>query len=513
MTFYLKYRSQKISELDLVEVRNTILKVAKSDEIPHAFLFSGPRGAGKTSSARILAKVVNCENLKDGEPCNECDPCLEISKGISLNVIEIDAASHRGVDDIRALRETVKLSPSGGKKKVYIIDEAHMLTTEAANALLKTLEEPPSHAMFILATTAPEKLLDTIRSRCVTVVFRKGSKDEVAQALERAAKGEGIRFEEGALEEISKRVDGSFREAHKVLEHLSFGEKKITRDKVLDYYQISSATPELLLSCLAKKDILAAFSEIDRIVEQGVNLKVYTTHLIEMLRQIMRSKVGAENSSLEIAGEFNSSAEVGQLIEIFSDSWRQLSTAVIPQLPLEVAIAKWCGDGKPQALKINSANKTPTKQEEKQAISSSQDEAKIESTNQEGVRIEEEQRPVNVDASLEDAWQEIIKRVRVKNHSIEALLRATKPVAFSGQKFEIEVFYVFHKERLESDQYRTIVEQVLRDVFKNPISLVCQLSSSKQRAVDLVNITDTAEEDIVKIAEEIFGGETGKVSH
>src|SRR3972149_5898243 len=199
MTFYLKYRPQKLEELDIAPVRESLKNVVSSGQIPHAFLFSGPKGTGKTSAARILAKILNCEK-KGKEPCNKCDQCLSITKGSNIDVIELDAASHRGIDDVRALRDAVKLSPARARRKVYIIDEAHMLTTEASNALLKTLEEPPSHVNFILATTNPEKLIETIRSRATSVSFRKAASDEIVNSLGRIVKGEKIKIEKDALE-------------------------------------------------------------------------------------------------------------------------------------------------------------------------------------------------------------------------------------------------------------------------------------------------------------------------
>src|SRR5260221_3257151 len=199
MTLYLKYRPQIIDELDLTQVRDTLKKIIASGEIPHGFLFSGPKGTGKTSSARILAKVINCENLPaGGEPCNNCEACLSIIKGTNIDVIELDAASNRGIDDVRSLKETIMLAPSASKKKGYIIDEAHMLTTEAANALLKTLEEPPAHVIFILATTNPEKLPGTVRSRLVNVAFQKASHEEIKRQISRVAKGEKLKIEETA---------------------------------------------------------------------------------------------------------------------------------------------------------------------------------------------------------------------------------------------------------------------------------------------------------------------------
>jgi len=172
--YFLKYRPQTIAELDLESVRHQLEQILKQEKIPQAFLFAGPRGAGKTSAARILAKAINCRQPKGVEPCNQCSLCREITAGSSLDVLEIDAASNRGIDDIRQLRERVGLAPAQAKYKVYIIDEVHMLTKEAFNALLKTLEEPPAHVVFVLCTTDPEKIIPTILSRLLRVDFRRG---------------------------------------------------------------------------------------------------------------------------------------------------------------------------------------------------------------------------------------------------------------------------------------------------------------------------------------------------
>lgn len=529
MTLYLKYRPQTIEELDIAEVRQQLKDIVKSSNIPHAFLLAGPRGSGKTSAARILAKAVNCEKPKNGEPCNKCDQCVSITRGTSLDIIEIDAASNRGVEDIRALREAVKLTPLGSKKKVYIIDEAHMLTPEASNALLKTLEEPPEHAIFILATTAPEKLLDTIRSRCTTLTFHKATVEETVRALTRAVEGEKVKVEKGVLEEIAGSVDGSFREAHKILEQLSFGKEKITIEDVKKLVALGSVNPATLLMLLAKKDTKGALKEIDTIVAKGVNLRVYTSGIVGILRRELLARLGIESDSdrdSENKPEL-SDEELRELIELFSQAYIQLPTSVVPQLPLELVVIEWCeGVGEGSVSARSSLNSTPggttgtgsrglrpvTLGDSAPLDPLSDSREHHSPTHSPTVREESKssargQTPTHgLEGSLEDMWREVMKRTKEKNHSIEALLRATRPMEISGNILKIEVFYQFHKERIESDPYRKIIEDVVVEVLGKPARIVCVLSESPKRAADVVNVAPEVEEDIVKAAEEIFGG-------
>ncbi len=531
MTLYLKYRPQKVADLDLDGVRDGLAKIILSNRIPHAFLFSGPRGAGKTSTARILAKVVNCENRKvdEAEPCNKCQTCLAITRGSSLDVMEIDAASNRGVDDIRTLRETVKLASTGGKKKVYIIDEAHMLTTEAANALLKTLEEPPDHVIFILATTAPEKLPDTIRSRCTTINFYKGRTDEIIRSLNRVIEGEGLEVEDGAIEALAECVDGSFREAHKLLEQLSF-EGKITISSVKKLTSVSNADPMLLITHLANKDSKEAIDEIASVFEKGVNLKLYATEVVGFLRREMLAKVKGEEteSSLQLN-------EVQSLLELFSDAIKQLPTAVVPQLPLEIAIVKYCIDqptavgNKPQPVGPAPSTQAhtavaPTQKLEKQTpaaqVDSQEDvgtendlgtSARNASQSDAGEEVEtlpERLEVIKIESQdLQKAWLDIMRGTKSKNTSVEALLRAARPLGFDGEVLKIEVFYKFHKDRLESDAYRKLVEEVASNVLGSESHIICVLSQEKKRAADITNVVppNPQDEEIVKVAEEIFG--------
>lgn len=338
--FYLKYRPQKLSELDLIEIRESLLRVLASRQRLHAFLFAGPRGTGKTSAARIIAKAVNCQHRQGPEPCNRCRLCKSITSGTALDLIEIDAASNRGIDDIRNLREKIKLSPVEAKYKVYIIDEVHMLTTEAFNALLKTLEEPPEHAVFILCTTEPQKLPETIISRCLRFNFRKGRLPEVVHCLQKVVVGEKLKAEKEALSEIAKYADGSFRDAQKILEQLSLAGKKITLETVRkEIGKARGYQPARLLQLLAAKDTQAALTELDKVVEAGVNLRSYTEDLLDLLRDCLLWSVGFFKK--EIPCELTR-AQALRLIELFAGAGREVKTALIPQLPLEVAIVKWC---------------------------------------------------------------------------------------------------------------------------------------------------------------------------
>ena len=239
IAYYLKYRPQSLNDLVGQEiVKKTLQAAFESHKLSHAYLLTGPRGTGKTSTARILAKMVNC--LGKNPPCNKCTTCLTITDGSNLDLIEIDAASNRGIEDIRALREKVRLSPTSSKKKVYIIDEVHMLTTEAFNALLKTLEEPPAHALFILATTDASKLPQTILSRVQRLDFKLATMSQLFEALEKISKVEKIDIEEGALNLIARKGEGSFRDAIKLLDQISSMEGKITSEILEKFLKTSN---------------------------------------------------------------------------------------------------------------------------------------------------------------------------------------------------------------------------------------------------------------------------------
>ena len=475
MTLYLKYRPQKIDELDLEKVRESLKKIVASDNIPHAFLFSGSKGAGKTSAARILAKIVNCENLKKTkngiEPCNKCDSCVAINSGATLDVIEMDAASHRGIDDIRSLNESVMLAPSNLTKKVYILDEAHMLTMEAANAFLKTLEEPPSHAIFILATTNPEKLPATIRSRTFNVVFEKATKEEVTRQINRVIKGEGIKLEDGIIDLIYKASDGSFRDAIKILEQISSDLKEI---KLIDAQklisEINTSDTYRLFEYLKNKDGKSAIELVEKVSKSSSNIKGYLDEILANLHSVLLSKTTTAENKSEIDFSID---EIITLTNLFIKAKSQISLSYISQLPIELAIVKWCD------LKNSKTQIPNTKTERK--------EKKIE----------------KLDSAL---WNEALLKIRAKNVSIETLLRTAEVIGFDEGKLKIGVYYRFHKEKLETVSNKKILEDALSQITNTPINVLCELVERKplDDPKPQETLTQTSEPDIIDAAKDIF---------
>jgi len=317
MTFYLKYRPQTIEELDMQSVRESLTNIVKSGNIPHAFLFAGPKGTGKTSVARILAKIINCESKNP--PCNKCEQCLSITNGNNIDIIEMDAASNRGIDDIRALKDTIRLTPSKAKAKIYILDEAHMLTIEASNALLKTLEEPPSHVYFILATTNPEKLIETVKSRTVLISFTKATPEETKRSLARIIKKEELKIKNEELNEIIKMSKGSFRDAVKLLEQFSKDSNFLKSIKLFDVQDF--------LEVLLAKNLKEAIIKIENALRSGCTI-VNTTE--EILEKLQSKLIETEDRNLVT------------LIEYILEAQEFNKVTPIEELPLEVAIVKWC---------------------------------------------------------------------------------------------------------------------------------------------------------------------------
>ena len=297
--FYRKWRPQTLAEVVGQETTTqTLGNALSSGRVSHAYLFSGPRGTGKTSTGRILAKAVNCLTNGKGEPCNTCTMCQATTEGKALDVIEIDAASNRGIDDIRELRERVNYAPNQARYKVYIIDEVHMLSKDASNALLKTLEEPPPHVIFVLATTEAHKVLPTILSRCQRFNFRRLSRADVVTKLTRICQAENIDIDPEGLQLIAKSTTGSLRDAENLLEQLTtyYG----SRIELQEIQTTLGITGDWRVKELAKHvvngDVSAGITTIGSVNSDGLDLKQFNRELVEYLRGLLLIKTGSTDA-------------------------------------------------------------------------------------------------------------------------------------------------------------------------------------------------------------------------
>ncbi|MCR4329445.1 MAG: DNA polymerase III subunit gamma/tau [Candidatus Roizmanbacteria bacterium] len=346
--YYRTYRPQTIADIDNQERRKLFQDILENPlHLPHAFLFVGPRGTGKTSSARILAKIINCENTVFGgkkgiEPCNECETCRAITAGRYLDVHELDAASNRGVDDIRALRENVRFAPSEGKYKVYIIDEVHMLTKEAFNALLKTLEEPPKNVVFILATTEADKLPQTIVSRCMRVSFQKAKKDELLHSLKRIAVGENITVSSDALEMIAHAASGSFRDAAKLLE-MAVRNTDLSLEAIKIFLMGSTQDdPVTLLALILHKDVHGALKYLREFESKGGNGRYLNEELLNGLHAAVLTKGGIENTFTDTdLLKSISQKDLALCMKKLLEAYAMAKYSPIDILPLMIAVVEY----------------------------------------------------------------------------------------------------------------------------------------------------------------------------
>lgn len=506
--FYLKYRPQSLDDLiGQDHIKKILLGAFEQNKLSHAYLLVGPRGTGKTSTARILAKMVNCENKN--APCNKCPTCISITDGSNLDLIEIDAASNRGIEDIRALREKIKLSPTQAKKKVYIIDEVHMLTTEAFNALLKTLEEPPSHALFILATTDIGKLPQTILSRVQRLDFKLASNQELMEALKRIIKMEKIDIDDEALKLLIKKSDGSFRDGIKILDQMSSMGVKITVQSLQD--SLKSTNSEViyeLIETLGKKDTTAALSIILKQIDGGVDIKELTLSLMDNLRNIVFIKNGlGENlvnlnsiegvyQNLVKVSENFSNQDLIKNLDILQNALEKIKFTSILSLPLEIAVVEICGGQSSKKIEsIVSVIANPAESGMKQSSPVNHSEFVTESS-------------VDDIQKLKEKWTLVLETIRPFNFSLEALLRSINITQCSDTTLIMEVPYSFHQRILEAPKNRDLLESIISDILGRSIRVSTVLGNRTQNREDIVNIEVAADDEIIRAAAEIFNSDS-----
>jgi len=494
--FHLKYRPQKVADLDLPEVSDKINSIITSETDFQSLLFAGPKGSGKTSAARIIAKAVNCLKIKNGEACGKCENCLEIEKGNSLDIIEIDAASNRGIDDVRGLKENAYLSPIRLKKKIFIIDEVHMLTKEAFNALLKIIEEPPKNTLFILCTTDAQKIPETVLSRLLKVNFRKGKEEDLERSLAKVIKGEKIEISDEAKKEIILNSDGSFRNLQKTFNEiiLQFGDK-IGKKEIEEYFIASRGeySGEELEKDLTEGNLKIIVEKLEKMAEKGVDFGELRLKWLEYFHQKML--LNLEDRKL------------GKWIEILIRSGEMEKIAIIEQLPLELAVIE-------MIEKEETRNEIQETKKEEILKPKEEIEEKIEESlkSKEEVKETRDIKEVKVElAEVEEKWGDILGAVKPYNHSVEAFLRAARPKKIKDGKLQIEVFYKFHKEKLEEEKNRRIVEMGLEKIFGGVVRFDCILAETdSKRTIPMVIVNKgdekvVSESEIYDVAKNIFG--------
>lgn len=468
MVFYLKYRPKNISQLDslaLVERLEAVLKGKLPDKIPHAFLFTGPKGLGKTSTARIVAKAINCTSRKgdEFEPCNKCESCTSIDNSSNLDILEIDGASNRGIDEIRDLREKIRLSPVSSKKKIYIIDEVHMLTTEAFNALLKTLEEPPAHAEFILCTTEPQKIPETISSRCFNIKFTRATDEELVHSFKRILKGEDIKADDDALLEIAKISDGSFRDGAKILEEISIGAKSITLetiDKKYNFQSINKSIDDLILA-FKNRDSKKGIEIVSDLANENTDFKLFTESLIDKLHKTLISEASERSSEIN---------ETKRLITMLVKSHISIKYAVLPQLPLELTIIEWCSEGSESVGEQEASSPKPKIEKPAENLKSPK------------VEVDQEEKVIKkstnkTSSESDNILESLIEGVKKENFSIAGVLRGCSVEKYDKNELVLSTGFAFHKEKLSDKKIIDMLEKNLKEITGENTKIEIELKS------------------------------------
>jgi len=490
--FYRKWRPQTLNEvLGQEPITQTLRHAVVGGKIAHAYLFCGPRGTGKTSTARILAKAVNCPNQTDGEPCNTCDICHSITEGRALDVMEIDAASNRGIDEIRSLREKANYAPSLSRYKVYIIDEVHMLTEAACNALLKTLEEPPGHVIFVLATTEAHKVIATIVSRCQRFNFHRLRQREIMEKLKLICEREGIKIEPASLELIARAATGSLRDAENILQQMiAYYGNQIELDQVQAELGISwDSRVRQLARCVVNRDVATGLKVINSLNSDGVDLRQFNMGLVEYLRGLLLSKSRCEEAldatSEDLAEMRNLAANTTldyllQAVKSFSNIGSRSDN--YSALPLELALME-CALFPPREQEHPTTTK-PVEAADDTEITEPLEEAEV-STALDPDRVETEVPSEEVSQDIDylrSRWREFIQSLRGEGSSgnLDAFLRsACNPVALEDDTLVLGFYYSFHKEKIEDAKYRHLVEKKLQEIFGRPYKIRCILVDSK----------------------------------
>jgi DNA polymerase III subunit gamma/tau len=503
-----KYRPKIFDDVVGQESIATTLKNAiASNRIAHAYLFSGPRGVGKTSLARILARSLNCKKGPTPSPCGQCPACLEIEKGSSLDVVEIDGASNRGIEDVRAIRENIKFSPASGRYKIYIIDEVHQITPDGFNALLKTLEEPPAHAKFIFATTSPQKVPATVLSRCQRFEFKRISTNLIIQTLERVAKDEKITIKKNALFEIARTADGSLRDAESILDQMaSFSKKEIAFEDVQK--ALGSLNPEeffKLFDAIAQKDTSTVLNFVDKMIQEGKEPVFFLERCLEHVRNLLVVTLAGELTSLIDAsdtycdqlkkqGPLFSKQDLFYFFSVMVQTLQNVRRFNSKRVLLEMGLLK-CAMREPMIPLENALKKNP----------------KISSKSEDPPKIVSSPEPSSFDGPMQDdMWAKFLKEVRHEKISAASFLSGSEPLGIQGDMVVIGFppELSFNMEALSSDSNTRILEKHLSEIRQRKTRVHFKVQKDQSKTQGSTHDQEAKSQDVstMKKAIGIFGG-------
>lgn len=557
-----KWRPQLFEEVvGQDHVVKTLRNAIAMERIGHAYLFTGQRGTGKTSTARILAKALNCKDGPTPNPCNRCDNCQEIIRGNSLDVLEIDGASNRGINEVRELRERVKFAPAKAKFKVYIIDEVHMLTREAFNALLKTLEEPPSHVIFILATTNPHKLPLTIISRCQGFNFRKISSAEMLTRLQQIVEKEGISVSEGALTLITEGAENSMRDAQGTLDQaISYARGKIKERDVAEIMGIPEKKSLFTLTeNVARKDPLANIRLINELLEKGKDPEWLIKGWQKWFRDLMVVKMGggdlislsaAERKEAEDQAACFSSRELLHIMELLGQARGKISFSSQPQIQLEVLVVQLSSDSELEdlaskepdlarvyqkildleeklavpSLPVKKDTEPPSpRREEKQpemippnagGVRERRKEASEEGKDLSRIQKREKLEPQREEAlgtlqpdEFSQKWNLVVREVEDKRKSLGSIMRKAKILKVESNSATLGLAKTFHQESLKKKENTRLIQGVLKKFFPSNFTLhyVLLKEGKEEKSEEIPSTTKLT--DLVARTMDLFQGE------
>ncbi len=555
-----KYRPQTFDDLAGQEPIATTLKNAITlKKIAHAYLFCGPRGVGKTSTARIFAKALNCVDGPTVQPCGKCASCADIENSRALDVLEIDGASNRGIDEIRALRENVRFAPATGKYKIYIIDEVHQITTDGFNALLKTLEEPPAHVKFIFATTSAQKVPATILSRCQRFDFRRITAEKIADVLREICKKEKIKVDDEALYAIAKAADGSLRDSQTILDQIAASsENKITRENVIQSLGVLEEEHLVALTeALGQKDAKRSLEILDTVLKEGKDPSLFVEKFLEHVRNLMFAQVSPDlmdqidandsyRKELMRQKDLFSRDNLFYFFQVLTHTFQILKRFDLKRIPLEIALIRLAEQVPMQSITevleaLKSEKKTiisakpaaptrilvdiPAAKKEtpvSEIAGLSSEESKEEELDEDdGVEEELPESdeelavvPAEKPSSLEAIWPAFIQSIRAEKISVGSYLSESEPKGLKNGMVTISFSekFVFFKETLEMPDNRRLVEKHLTQILGGSVGVAFELVKDGSKHEDEASQKPQGprvppeEDPTIKSAMNMFGG-------